>query len=386
MKRVLNLALNDLRLTMRDRPAFLWMLLLPLAMMWFFGSVFGPGQSGPPNIALSVVSHDEDWLARALIDELRDERIELRELTPAEAATAEGKVRTLVIPAGFTRGVIAGEQRVLRLERDPGSSEDFGIAAQVHVVRAIVRTLAGVIELAEEGVSADGDSDQALERLRELARRPDLVRLEVSYAGSGRPVPAGRAQSVPGILTMSVLMMTSIYGGVFLTLEKASGMVRRQATLPLGRVQLLAGKLLGRVLIAGLQIVMLVLSGRLLLGVSWGESPLGLALLLASYALAVAGFATLLGAILDTPAQASSVGWIGAMVLAAIGGCWWPAEVMPRWLQTAAHALPTTWAMDGFHALISFGRGVDAVLLPAAVLLGFGALFVLVGARFLRLG
>jgi ABC-type multidrug transport system permease subunit len=191
---------------------------------------------------------------------------------------------------------------------------------------------------------------------------------------------------VPGILTMSVLMMTSIYGGVFLTLEKASGMVRRQATLPLGRVQLLAGKLLGRVLIAALQIVMLVLSGRFLLGVSWGGSPLGLVLLLASYALAVAGMATFLGAVLDTPAQASSVGWIGAMVLAAIGGCWWPAEVMPHWLQRAALALPTTWAMDGFHALISFGRGADAVLLPAAVLLGFAALFVLAGARFLRLG
>jgi ABC-type multidrug transport system permease subunit len=384
MKRVLNLALNDLRLTVRDRPAFLWMLLLPLAMMWFFGSVFGPGQSGPPSIALDVVSHDPGWLARAFVDELRDERIELRERTPAQAAAAQDRVRTLVIPAGFTRGVIAGERQVLRLEREPGSSAEFGIAAQAHVLRAIVRTLAGVIELAEQGVSAEREAE--LERWRALAARPDLVRLAVAQAGNGRPVPAGRAQSVPGILTMSVLMMTSIYGGVFLTLEKASGMVRRQATLPLGRVQLLAGKLLGRVLIAALQVVMLVLSGRFLLGVSWGDSPLGLVLLLASYTLAVAGLATLLGAVLDTPAQASSVGWIGAMVMAAIGGCWWPAEVMPRWLQSAAHLLPTTWAMDGFHALISFGRGVEAVLLPAAVLLGFGALFVLAGARFLRLG
>ena len=99
--------------------------------------------------------------------------------------------------------------------------------------------------------------------------------------------------------------------------------------------------------------------------------------------IAVAGLATLLGAVLHTPAQASSVGWIVAMVLAALGGCWWPSEVMPAWMRTAAHALPTAWAMDAFHALISFGQGLDAVLLPCTVLLGFAVVFSVLGARYL---
>ena len=67
--------------------------------------------------------------------------------------------------------------------------------------------------------------------------------------------------------------------------------------------------------------------------------------------------------------------------MAAMGGCWWPSEVMPEWLRTAAHVFPTTWAMDGLHALISFGRGFEAVVFPCAVLLGFGALFSWIGAR-----
>ena len=107
--------------------------------------------------------------------------------------------------------------------------------------------------------------------------------------------------------------------------------------------------------------------------------------MLTSYAIAVAGMATLLGAVVRTAAQASAVGWIGSMVLASMGGCWWPSEVMPEWMWNVAHVLPTAWAMDGFHALISFGRGLDAVLLPSAMLLGFGAVFSLLGARFLRL-
>ena len=106
--------------------------------------------------------------------------------------------------------------------------------------------------------------------------------------------------------------------------------------------------------------------------------------MLGATSFAAAGLATLLGAVLSTPEQAQSVGWISGRMLAALGGCWWPAELMPRWLYTAAHALPSTWAMEGFHALISFGRGLDGVWLPAAVLLGFGLGATALGARFLR--
>ena len=72
------------------------------------------------------------------------------------------------------------------------------------------------------------------------------------------------------------------------------------------------------------------------------------------------------------------------MVMAALGGCWWPSEVVPRWLWHAAHVFPTAWAMDAFHALISFGRGVEAVVIPALALTAFGAVFSLLGARSLR--
>ena len=40
--------------------------------------------------------------------------------------------------------------------------------------------------------------------------------------------------------------------------------------------------------------------------------------------------------------------------------------------------------MDAFHALISFGRGIETVLLPAAVLVGFGVVLAAVAARRLR--
>jgi len=375
MRRVWLLAVNDLRLTMRDRPAFIWMIVMPVAMMWFFGNMGGGGGASDPEISLSVVNHDGGWLSTALIEELEDESINMDEIDPTRPEDETSRVRALIIPEGFTAGALSGEQQTLQLEKEPGSNEQFGVAAEVHIVRAIVRTLGRLVEMRDLGT---------LELFREMGTRQDLVTLSVSTAGRGRQVPSGRAQSVPGIMTFVVMMMTLIYGGVFLTVEKQSGMLRRQAALPMTRGGVFFGKLLGRFLMAAIQVVVLVLVGRFLFGVSWGSSPLGLALMLTSFVVSIAALSTLLGAVLRTPAQASSVGWIGSMIMAALGGCWWPGELMPGWMRSVSHALPTAWAMDGFHALISFGYGVQEVLLPSAVLFAFGIVFTVLGARFLR--
>jgi ABC-type multidrug transport system permease subunit len=388
MRQVLRLALNDLRLTARDRMSAFWMLVLPVGFMWFFGFMAG-GEGETPQIDLGVVDRDGGWLAAALTAELRDDAVNL---TPFAAdwepfaPEAEQRSRWVVIPEGFTAGVLAGEQQTLDLVRHPDASEQYTAAAQAHVVRAIARLLAALVELetGEEAPLALPSGEMVPPSYQALTGRPPQVSLEVSSAGRGRPVPSGYGQSVPGILTMTVLMMTVIYGGVFLTAEKSEGMIRRQVTAPLGRGPIFAGKLAGRLLIAGVQIALLILVGRFMYGISWGASPLGLLLVLVSYGAAVAGLAMLLGAVLRTPEQASSVGWIVSMVLAALGGCWWPSEVMPAWLRSAAHVLPTTWAMDAFHALVSWGQGLEAVLLPSAVLLGFALLFGALGARFLR--
>jgi len=363
------LALNDLRLTVRDRPAFVWMLLLPLSLMWMFGAMNSKG--APQKVILGIEDRDGGWLAQALVKELASERVEL-----AKAGGKEPPARTLVIPQGFTANVLAGRQQTLRLEKTSGANEEFSLAAEVDVVRAIVRIVG---RLAETGPSASPGAFAA------LAARPPLVTVAASTAGSGRPVPQGFAQSVPGTLTMTVLMMTLIYGAFFLTMEKRQGMIRRQAALPLSRSTLFLGKLAGRFLLGAGQAVLLLLAGRYLFGVSLGSSASGLALLLTAYLLAVAALSTFLGAVLATPEQASAVGWVSSMILAGLGGCWWPSEVMPRWLWRAAHVFPVPWAMDGFHALLSYGHGLEAVLVPAAALLGFAGLFAVMGARLLRL-
>jgi ABC-type multidrug transport system permease subunit len=59
--------------------------------------------------------------------------------------------------------------------------------------------------------------------------------------------------------------------------------------------------------------------------------------------------------------MAAAIGVTCANTLAALGGCWWPIEITPGWMQTLQLFLPTGWAMDALHKLISFGHGPDSV-------------------------
>jgi hypothetical protein len=110
VRKVLALAINDLRLTVRDRASFFWLLVLPIGLMGFFG-MFGGG-GGDSKARLAVVDEDKGWLARAFVSQIAGQQIEVVEAKPGER-----KVRTLVLPKGFTEGVLAGKQQRSRSRR-----------------------------------------------------------------------------------------------------------------------------------------------------------------------------------------------------------------------------------------------------------------------------
>jgi len=377
MSPLVRLALNDVRLTARDRAAAMWLIALPIFLIWIFSHIGGDG--APKSVSLAVVDRDGGWLAQAFAEELEAKNVKLTVFRGVEADGAEAKkaTRWIELPTGFTEGVLAGQQQRLKIATAENAAADYSRAAEIVVTRAIVRTLARVAEMKAL------HSDMSVATYDRMRARPPMVALESENAGQGKAV-SGLEQSVPGNMTFSVMMMTLIYGAVFLTIEKREGMLKRQMTLPISRQLVFSGKVLGRLLIALAQVAILVFAGKFLFHLDFGRSPAGLAAILLAYAFAIAGISTFLGAMLANPEQASTIGWLASVVMGSLGGCWWPAEVMPDWLRAAAHIFPTAWAMDGLHALISFGHGFESVVIPAAALLGFGVAFSWLAARKLR--
>ena len=127
------------------------------------------------------------------------------------------------------------------------------------------------------------------------------------------------------------------------------------------------------------QMTILILFGIFVMKLAWGREPLALFVVFLCSALAAAAFGTTMGTFVKTESQASGLSIMFGMVFAMMGGCWYPLELFPSAVQNAVKVLPTTWAMQGMLDLVLRGRGLVDILPEAGVLLGFAAVFFVVG-------
>jgi ABC-2 type transport system permease protein len=112
-----------------------------------------------------------------------------------------------------------------------------------------------------------------------------------------------------------------------------------------------------------------------LFGVDWGD-PLGAAALATEFGLVATGAGLLMGAVARTTEQATAVGLLAGLGMAALGGTMMPLEFFSPTMRLIAHGTPHAWAVDGFTELVRRGGGLGDIMLPLAVLLG-GAVVLL---------
>lgn len=161
--------------------------------------------------------------------------------------------------------------------------------------------------------------------------------------------------------------------------ERSQGTLRRLLTTPTRKATYLLGTIGGQVAMAIVQMLLLVGFGTFVLGLNWGREPAGLAVILVASALAAAAIGTAMGTFVKSAGQANGLSIMAGMVMALMGGCWYPLELFPPSVQVAVRILPTTWSMQGMLDLVLRGRGLVDVLPEAGVLLGFAALFFVIG-------
>ena len=185
--------------------------------------------------------------------------------------------------------------------------------------------------------------------------------------------------STPSITVMFV--MVSIFGMTqVLAEERTMGILQRLGMMPVSKAQLLGGKLLSVYVMGLFQFAILLAFGKLL-GVDFGSSPLAVALVAGSYVLAITALALALAALVRTPQQATGIATVAYMVLAPLGGAWWPLSFVPAWMQTLGHISPIAWCLDAFNALIFHQGTLPDVLESVGVLVLFAVVFFVFGVR-----
>lgn len=379
---VLAIAGVNLRRTLRDRTSGFFMVLFPLLMILVLGLAFG-GELEP---RVAVVASNPTSLTRDLVRELEASagvRVErMRDRPGALAAVEEGRVAAaVVVPAIRTADV--AQRRTVEVEyltRSDRTAQQVGMivgaaldaqAARLRVARMLQTELGGSLEAGVDLVDVT----------RAVAPR---VRLVTETAGEAvAPAGGGRFDLGASSQLLLFVFVTSMTSATALVETRRLGVAGRMFAAPTRVSEILVGEALGRIGVAVVQGLIIMLGSAVLFGVSWGD-PVAAALLMLLFAGVAGGAGMLLGALARDGNQAVATGLLVGLGLSAVGGSMMPLEFYSPTMLRVAHLTPHAWASDGFAALLRHDGTLVTVLPEAGILAGYAVVLFVVGSWCLR--
>ncbi|HPF35031.1 MAG TPA: ABC transporter permease [Candidatus Krumholzibacteria bacterium] len=375
-----------------DRTNLFWMFVMPMIFTVLMGMMFGGVGSGGgerqlPALVVSGGSEARELAARLEGSEFF--RVEMSDtlMTEDQARTLVQDRRrsaVLVVDPAYADSLAAGRPAGLALfyDGDRASAQSARTAVEREVMRLVSR---------EGGRKAGGDSfsdarfDSLWTEPRFRLEAETLGRLEDQPASALSGLSNGFQHTGPSYALMFVMMM------MFMSLrdvvnERLNGTLKRLRLAAASPGVLAVGMFLGPLATGLIQFAVLLGLNALLPGMDYGDSPLCLAVTVVLYTAVCSAFALLLATFCRTPGQGDGFGMTGAMLMAALGGLWWPLEIVPSFMRDLGLLMPTGRGITIFHNMIGRGWGLaqnaDHLLWLAGTLV---LLLVLARARFHRL-
>lgn len=393
-----HIAVKDLTIRVRDRSAFVVLLILPLTMIIILGTVFNwTGSAFKANV--TVVDLDHGDVGERLVNDVFASE-QLKDLLVVTTVSTEAEARSLVeqgktgaaviIPASFTANVTAGTKAAITVLGNPEAVTQAGIIRNIvesFTAEVQRRQLAAKIAVARLQIPGTVPAQLLQEAMQAVlqqvssAQQQDLVSVATTTQ-EGIRVPKALDYYAVG-MALLFLIFTANTGTEAMLEEKRQYTMQRVSVTPTSRLQILSGKLVGIFVISALQFAMIIVLTRLLYHVSWGSSIPAVIAMATATVLAGAGLSTLVAALARTPEQAGSIGPAVAMVYSLLGGSMWPVYNMPAWMTSLSRLTFTRWSLDGFTSLMAYGGGITSVLRPIGVCLAMAAAFLLISVSLL---
>jgi ABC-2 type transport system permease protein len=405
MNKLLSIALNDLKIALKEKGIWINLVILPIILIFIIGLVNGGFSSTTPKTYVDVYDNDQSPLSAQFLQSVRDlnpnlvlcpldndeaDACRLDDSTLNATASQERVEARFVsaiieIPAGFEQTVLAGEptQVVYRSGENLAQPSALLQSVQTAITRISGASLAGRVSAfaLAQGEQADAVSLDAFYQTANTIWQNPPATIEYELTGGNGNAPSGFSQSVPGMGSMYV-MFTVLAGATALILERKNWTFQRLVMMPVRRWQILGGKITARFLLGMIQYSIAFGFGAVL-GVRFFDNFIGVLALMIAFCLCMTALAFLIATLVKTDMQAVSLTLLVSLTIAPLGGAWWPLEIVPDFMKVAAYFTPMGWAMHGYNELMLYGGGLVDIVLPVAVLLvASGAMFGLAVLRF----
>jgi ABC-2 type transport system permease protein len=390
------IALKDLKLFATDRGALFFFILFPFLFIALF-SFMNMGASEDPRLELYLVTQEaEGNLSYQIIGaiETKDEAqlepgepkmVWLQDYDEAYQMVEDEEIAGfLAFPADFTEGIMTGSGTQLDIVANADATSDraalYGLAQTISSQIGSVYIVANAsIELMiEGGIIAPGDTAEIERVIQQILSGQEttgksVIKLETEKIGEVEEENASN-WAISGYLVMFVFFAAAI-GAESIVRERQNHTLERLLTGSVRREAILGGIFAGTAAKGLIQIVIFWVVGILLFNADLGLSPAAVIILSILMVIMSSAFAIMLATFVKTQRSAGSIAVLTSLVLAPLGGCWWPLFILPKWMQSLAKITPHGWANTGFNKLMLFGADFGDVVPEMLVLVGFAIVF-----------
>ena len=435
MRVILTIAAKDLRLLLRDRTNAFFVIVFPLAIAIFFGSIFGgSGRSIPIAVVVESAGPAATDFANAIE---KDSTLSVRILPSRDEGDASvrlGRVAAcVIIPKTFDADLekaMAGGRAIVEVHCDPARQAESGLVVgklNEHAMRAIVRMftnpkinskmlaqsklalalnpnmtsqqrerVSDVLESVQELFKQQNREAAAAETSKTIAgsvngdsaTSPDPflalpIQIQSStLASDAAEPPSTYAVTFPQGLVWGFVGCIGAFGAGMAE-ERRRGTFMRLLLAPCTIFSVLAGKSLACFTACVTMSVFMLLVATLGFHVSVQNWPL-LALAIATCSFAFSGFTMALSGLFKNEGSARSAGNAIVLVLVMIGGGTIPLAFMPPFLRAASQASPFSWAILAIEGAVWRGFAFTEMLAPLGILFFIGALGLVLGKMFIQ--
>ncbi len=418
--------IKDLKLFMKSKSSVLLTFLVPMIIIFIFGSIFSTigKQQGINPIRVLCVDNDKSDLSKNFLKELNS----LSEITIIDSITVnnqrklvsvetmndlikKGKIRIgLIVPENFETMALRGKNIELSVHYDPQFAIEHGILVGL-IQKTIFSRFPQIMinsfyKLSEKSLGKQ-DNEIFKKSMQNTVRKffpeadldfdfknlqtnnannnvennnsfniSDLIEID-SIPMVGEEVENQMfAQYVAGMAILFLLFSLNSVAGSLLE-EKRKGTLKRILISPMKPIDIILGKMMFCILLGTAQLIVLFIFGYLVFNLNIFRDLLSLFLMIIVTAMASTSIGMFLATICKTESQANSLSTLIVLSMSALGGSMVPTFIMPASIQMIGRFTLNHWAMKGFTDIFWRQLPIRDIIPSALILLMIFFVFTL---------
>lgn len=362
---------KEIQHILRDRATLIMVLITPTVILLIMAYALTVELA---HIPIAVLDHDRSQTSRRFIQQISagedlDLFAQVDSLEQIERLLVDGQVKAAVILApNFSEKLLALQGLPLQIIID-GTEPESGSFAVDHISQRVERFIREMMgdQLQRQGLSQD-------------ALLPIDLRVRSWYNPGLEP----RVDMIPGLISM-VLGFPALSVALTLAHEREHGTFEQLMVSPIGRSELLLGKMIPYIIVGLANVIFMPLLAMVWFDIPFHGNFLLFVLLSALFLFSILSMGIIIGVFMRTQAAALAVSFLLIFFPGFfLTGIFFPIASMPEVMRMESLFLPGTHYAIITRSVFLTGVGMQVLWPYAVMLFGLGVIFSGVAALFFK--